>query len=97
MSPTRQRIDEIFRTACEMFGVDMRLLVTKKNPGRAAYNARIICIKSLRDSTNLVLSDIGNLFDTDHTCICYALNRYEVYYSNDQFFRIDADFFKTQI
>jgi len=79
MSVTPKRIlaaNDIIEATCRVFKITKQALLSKCRD-RYLVRARNICITVIKDKLHMALTDIGKLFNRDHTTVIHALRTVE--------------------
>ena len=86
----------VISMTADYFNISVSNLTSKKRIRRYVM-ARHVSIWLIRNTTDLILSDIGKYFSSDHTTVIHALkkvNNYKGIYSD---IRIDIEYLHSKI
>ena len=94
--PASVTVDKIFTAIYKKYNVKKEDLLSAKRSKEIAY-ARHICIYLIREVTEMSLSNIGDIFNRDHTTIMNSISKIETGIISDPMLAYEVDDIKKEV
>ena len=94
--PVSVTVDKIFMSIYQRYNVKKEDLLSAKRSKEIAY-ARHICIYLIREVTEMSLSNIGDIFNRDHTTIMNSISKIETGIISDPMLAYEVDDIKKEV
>lgn len=70
---TSETVQRVMALVCFNYQLTEEQLISKTRK-RNFVLARMICMKLIRSNTSMILEDIGNVFNRDHSTVLYSID-----------------------